>query len=237
MQNITFGEKRIVRMLAIAVALVFAIGAGSPSMATGDAESANSKISSFGVTQKTVYVKQGDTVKLPFVAYAKKRGKQLAKWESSAKSVATAAKGKSKGEITLTTNKTSKLAILAGDTVGKCKITLRADNAKITITVNVVKKAKPVKQKSLKIKGLIYAFGRNNLEFGQTLKLKPVFTKKATAIATWKSSKPKVAKVDAAGRITGVTSGWATITLKAGGKTKKMRVKVLKKGEGVDSMP
>jgi hypothetical protein len=36
--------------------------------------------------------------------------------------------------------------------------------------------------------------------------------------------------VNAAGRITGLTAGWTTITLKVGGKTKELSVKVLKEG-------
>jgi hypothetical protein len=55
------------------------------------------------------------------------------------------------------------------------------------------------------------------------------------AYATWKSSKPEVAKINAAGRITGVTAGWTTITMQVGGKTKKMLVRVLEEGSGVGS--
>jgi uncharacterized protein YjdB len=236
MQNIIFEEKRFVKFLVAVVILVLAIGGLSPSIAA-EQEDMDLKISSFGVTQKTIYVKKNSTIKLPFVAYANEGGEQLVKWKSDAKTVATVVKGKSNGEITLATNKTSKLTIHTGKIIGQGKITLSADNVIIVITVNVVKQTKPVIQKGLKIKGLIYAFDRHNLELGQTLKLKPVFTKKATVIATWKSSKPKVAKVDAAGRITGISPGLTTITLKVGAKTKKMSVRVLAEDTGVGSMP
>jgi uncharacterized protein YjdB len=46
------------------------------------------------------------------------------------------------------------------------------------------------------------------------------------ARVTFKSSNPKVAAVDKAGRVTAKSPGKATITIKAGGKAKRIRLTV-----------
>ncbi|MDR0519662.1 MAG: Ig-like domain-containing protein, partial [Clostridiales Family XIII bacterium] len=64
------------------------------------------------------------------------------------------------------------------------------------------------------------------IRVGQFMKLKAKFTKNATAIATWKSSKPKVAKVDAAGKLTALKKGTTKITLKVGNKKQVIKITV-----------
>jgi uncharacterized repeat protein (TIGR02543 family) len=184
------------------------------------------QVKSFGVTQKTIYVKRGKKVKLPLIAYTTAAGKQVVTWKASKNKVATVKKGKKIGTINLSGNKNAKLTIRAGKKLGTSKITLTAANGKkLVIKVKVVKQLKKVAASSVKI-GKLSKKKALRLKVGQVKKLTAKFTKKATAIATWKSSKPKVVKIDAAGRITVLKKGTAKITLKVGGKKKTLKVRV-----------
>jgi alpha-tubulin suppressor-like RCC1 family protein len=186
----------------------------------------SARVSSFGVTQRTVYVKRGKTVRLPYIVYATASGKQSITWKASKKKVATVRKGKASGKLTVNGNANAKLTIKAGKKLGTGKILLAAANGKkLTIKVKVVKKLKKVAKKSVKIKKLGKKAAKR-LKVGQTKRLRAKFTKKATAIATWKSSKPKVARIDAAGKLTLLKKGTAKITLKVGGKKKVIKITV-----------
>ncbi|MDR0519658.1 MAG: Ig-like domain-containing protein [Clostridiales Family XIII bacterium] len=171
-------------------------------------------------------MKRGKTVKLPFVAYSVIRGKQIVLWKSSKPKVATVRKGKAAGELSVKSNANSKLTIKAGKKLGTSKITLTTVNGKrFVIKVKVVKDLKAVAKKSVKIRKLTVKAAKR-LRVGQTKRLKASFTKKATAIATWKSSNPKVAKIDASGKLTAVKKGKAKITLKVGGNKKVIKITV-----------
>ena len=67
--------------------------------------------------------------------------------------------------------------------------------------------------------------GTVTLNLNGTLKLTATVTPAATV--TWKSSKKSVADVDGSGLVTAKKEGTATITAKAGGKTAKVKVKVV----------
>jgi alpha-tubulin suppressor-like RCC1 family protein len=184
------------------------------------------QMSGFGVTQKTVYVKRGKTAKLPFIAYAAVAGAQPLTWTASKANVATVEKGKATGKLTVSGNADAMLAIKAGKKPGSGKITLTSANGKkLAITVKVVKGQKKVTAKSVKISKLTQKAAKR-MKPGQVKTLKAAFTKKATAIATWKSSNPKVAKIDAAGKLTTLAKGTAKITLKVGGKKKVIKITV-----------
>ncbi|MDR0596872.1 MAG: Ig-like domain-containing protein [Clostridiales Family XIII bacterium] len=184
------------------------------------------QVASFGVTQKTVYVKRGKSAKLPFIAYATAAGAQTLTWTASKSNVATVEKGKATGKLTVIGNADAMLTIKAGKKPGSGKITLTSANGKkLVVKVNVVKSLKNVAKKDAKIKKLSKK-AANSLKVGQVKTLKAKFTKKATAIATWKSSNAKVAKIDAAGKLTTLTKGTAKITLKVGGKKKVIKITV-----------
>jgi alpha-tubulin suppressor-like RCC1 family protein len=201
-------------------------GAPEPGGGGGDHPSQNAQIASFGVTQKTVYIKRGKTAKLPFIAYAAAAGTQSITWAASKSNVATVEKGKATGKLTVSGNADAMLTIKAGKKPGSGKITLTSANGKkLAITVKVVKSQKNVTAKSVKI-GKLTQKAAKRLKAGQVKTLKAAFTKKATAIATWKSSNPKVAKIDAAGKLTTLAKGTAKITLKVGGKKKVIKITV-----------
>ena len=67
--------------------------------------------------------------------------------------------------------------------------------------------------------------GTVTLTVGQTLQLTATVT--PAAPVEWKSGKAKVAAVDAGGKVTALSEGSATITAKAGGKSAKVKVKVV----------
>jgi uncharacterized protein YjdB len=128
-------------------------------------------------------------------------------WRSSKKSVATVtATGKIKAKKT-----------------GTAKITATALNgkAKVTFTVKVVKKARKLIKVALKK-------APKSLKRGKTRVLKVKLTSaKATGVKiTFKSSKPKVLKVDKAGKLYAIKKGKAKITIKAKGKKKVITVVV-----------
>jgi hypothetical protein len=200
-----------------------------------NAQAATEESIAFGFTQKTIYVKRGKTVKLPFVVYTAEDGTRDVSWSTSDKKISTVKKGKGSGKITVTGNRTEKLTVIAGKKLGKSKITLSSGEKKTVLTVNVVSKAKAVR--AIKIKGLPGLPKARYIYAGKSLKLKPSFTKGATVIATWKSSKPEVAEVDAAGKLTTHSRGWVAITLKAGNKDKKVKIKVFGEGEDFDICP
>jgi predicted outer membrane repeat protein len=108
---------------------------------------------------------------------------------------------------------------------GKATITIRSQNGKkATVKINVAKKA--VKLKKFTLTGV--KKNALTLQKGKTkdLKIKLAQSKASDLKVTFKSSKSSVAKVDAAGRITAVKKGTATITVKAGSKTVKVKVTV-----------
>jgi alpha-tubulin suppressor-like RCC1 family protein len=186
----------------------------------------SARVIGFGVTQKTVYIKRGKKAKLPYIAYATAPGRQALTWKAGKKKVATVAKGKATGKLTVGGNADAKLVIKAGKKLGTSKITLTSTNGKkLAIKVKVVKSLKKVAKKSVKIKKLSKKAARH-LKAGQVKKLKAKFTKKATAIATWKSSNVNVARIDAAGKLTALKKGTAKITLKIGGKKKAIKIRV-----------
>jgi hypothetical protein len=185
---------------------------------------ANIKVNSIAASQKTVYVVKGKSAKLPYIISASAAGKVPVTWKASKKAVASVGSvKKANGTLSAATNKNQNLAIKTGKKLGTSKITLTSGGKKLVVNVKVVKRAKAVAKSSVKIKSLPK---KNVLKVGASKVLKPTFTKGATAVVTWKSSKPSIAKIDASGKIVALKKGKTTITLKAGNKTKKATITV-----------
>jgi uncharacterized protein YjdB len=112
-----------------------------------------------------------------------------------------------------------------GIKVGKTTITIQSHNGrKATVKINVAKKAVALKKFTLtgiKKNALSLTKGKT-----KDLKIKLAQSKASDLKISFKSSKSSVAKVDAAGRITAVKKGTATITVKVGSKTVKVKVTV-----------
>jgi hypothetical protein len=161
-------------------------------------------------------------VKLPFVAYTDAAGPQTLTWVASKPKVASVAKGKATGVVSVPGGADAKLAIKAAKKVGASKITLTAESgAKLVITVKVVKKAKVASKGAVKVKG-----APKKMKVGQSKVAKVKLPKNATVIATWKSSKAAIVKVDAAGKLTALKKGKVKLTLKAGKVKKVVKIKV-----------
>ena len=135
-------------------------------------------------------------------------GDKIKSWKSSNKNVATV---NSKGKIT-------------AKKVGKATITVTTKKgAKASVTVTVQKKA---------VKCTKIAVDKKSI----TLKVKKSYQLKVTKTpvttlekVTYKSSNKKVATVNSKGKITAKKAGKATITVKCGKKTIKVKVTVKKK--------
>ena len=154
---------------------------------------------------KKVYVVKGKSIKLKGVMTPGATTDKLT-WSSSKKSVATVKNGK-----------------VTAKKKGKAKITVKATSGKkATCTVYVVKKAKKSTGISLKKK--------KTMKVGAWILLMPTIKPaKSTDKIKWKSSKPKVASVNAYGFVKAKKSGKATITVKtARGKKVKCVITVKK---------
>ncbi len=158
---------------------------------------------------KTVYMKKGDKVTLKATVKGSGKYSKSVTWKTSKKSVATVS---SKGKVTAKKAGTAK--ITATSKTDKSK--------KATITIKVSKKA--VKNKTLKISPT-----KKTLKKGKslTIKIKKI-TKKTTDKITYKSSKKSVATVDAYGKVKAKKKGKATITVKCGKKSAKLKLTVKK---------
>ena len=116
---------------------------------------------------------------------------------------------------------TNKGVIKAGKKIGKAKLTITlASGKKKVVTVQVLNR----KVKTRNIKNLPATV---TLKKGATYKLSPVVIQiTSTHKLTYKSSNKKVATVTSAGKIKGVKKGIATIKVKSGTVTKKVKVTV-----------
>jgi uncharacterized protein YjdB len=165
----------------------------------------------------------GQTVTIPVVGYAANTasGKVKASWTASKSAVASLAKGKRSGSLAIPTGGTVKLKV-KGYRAGKSVIQVKtATGAKAKITVTVTKKA--VKTAKVRITGATKALavGRSGV-----LKAKVTSAKATAAVPTWRSSKPAVATVDAAGVVTAKAKGKTTITVKVRGQSAKRTITV-----------
>ncbi|MDR0520163.1 MAG: hypothetical protein LBG82_09005, partial [Clostridiales Family XIII bacterium] len=136
---------------------------------TSDLANPNGLVMGFAATQKTVYVKRGKTVKLPYIAYTTALGKQTITWKASKKKIATVRKGKAAGVLKIRGSVDSKLTIKAGKKLGMSKITLTATNGKkIVIRVKVVKNLRKVtKLPRIVVKGKKAAFAGKSVKAGK----------------------------------------------------------------------
>ncbi|NLW79442.1 MAG: hypothetical protein GXY32_08545 [Ruminococcaceae bacterium] len=164
------------------------------------------------LAQSSIRLAKGQTATIGAVVYYSdgSTGKALT-WKSSNEKVATVKNGK----ITAKSVKKNSTAT----------ITATAENGQSTkVKVTVLKSsAKAVKPTKVTISG-----AKKTLKVGKTAQLKvKVSPSTATGAAvTWKSSKTSVLRVDATGKITAQKKGTAKITVKAGGASATVTVKV-----------
>lgn len=157
---------------------------------------------------KTIYVKKGDKVTLKATVTGSGSYSKSVTWKSSKTKVATVKNGK------VTAKKAGTTTITATSKTDKSK--------KATIKIVVSKKAK--KNKTLKISPT-----KKTLKKGKSLTIKiKKLTKKTTDKITYKSSKKSVATVDAYGVVKAKKKGKATITVKCGKKSAKLKLTVKK---------
>ncbi|MDR1412482.1 MAG: Ig-like domain-containing protein [Actinomycetes bacterium] len=162
------------------------------------------------------YAEGGGMVdELVIPGYFKPAGKTVT-WKTSNKKVATVSKA-------------GKVSVKKGAKAGKT-VTITAKfggkSEKIKLAVGT-KKAKVTKFKVKGNKTFTLLPGLTTLAPGYSLSTKTVGTKSGYSVTTWKSSNKKVVTVDAAGSITTVGLGKATITAKAGSKSIKYTINVV----------
>ena len=155
--------------------------------------------------QTKVELKKGSTIALSAYGYEASGVRVPVTWSTSSASIATVSAGKIKAVRT-----------------GTAKITVTARGKSTSITVKVVSKSTSTKVKSvsakvpktMKVKAIAYTAGKFSPDYTRNAKL------------TYSSSKKSVVTVDAAGTLIAMKKGKATITVKAGKKSKKYTVTV-----------
>jgi uncharacterized protein YjdB len=164
---------------------------------------------------KRVTVEAGSSVVVPVVAYGaalSPAGKAEVTWKSSSPGIASpSAKKSASGHYQWKVGAAAALRIV-GKKVGTATVRLTTPTgAKLAIAVRVVKRATPATKVSITTKPGRLAVGQSKW---LSLTVKPA---SAYAKPVWRSSNSKVVKVDAAGRVTGLAKGKATVTVKVGG--------------------
>jgi uncharacterized protein YjdB len=212
---------------------VATVSASTPGGLKADVRvSVGHRVTGIAASSKVLYIAKGRTVKLPFVAYGNGvEPKASVSWSTSKKKVAGIVLKGSKpvsaasGQVEVSLDKNSAIKI-KGVKEGSSKLTLTVGGKKLTLKVKVVTKAKKVSGVKIATK-----VAKNRLTIGKTKVLKvAVSPKTATgAVVSWKSSKPAVISVDAAGRITAKKAGNAVISAKVGAKKVELKLKAVKK--------
>ncbi|MCD8015542.1 MAG: Ig-like domain-containing protein [Lachnospiraceae bacterium] len=161
----------------------------------------------FNTTAGTIALKKGTTTTALKVTYA--NGDSIKSVKSSKTSIATVSVSK-KGVITI-----------KGKKVGTATITVTlASGKKKTIKVKVQKAAVKTTKITVTSKSV-------SIKKGKTYTLAPVLTPiTSTQKITYTSSNKKVATVSSSGKITAKKEGTATITIKSGAKSVKVKVTV-----------
>jgi hypothetical protein len=196
-------------------------GPGDPGPPVSSTGSTRATVSALTTTFTSVRVVKGARVRVPIVARGSGEKVGAVTWKSAKPAVATPAKGVKSGALKAKLGAKTVLTVRAL-TVGSTKITATsAGGARLVLTVRVV--ARAVKVDAVKVTSRTARLGR-----GRSAVLAAAVTPaRATgAVAAWKSSRPGVAVVDAAGRVTAKKKGTTTITLVAGGKKTTRRITV-----------
>ncbi|MBQ9361159.1 MAG: Ig-like domain-containing protein, partial [Lachnospiraceae bacterium] len=163
-------------------------------------------VKSVKLNKKKATVVKGYKITLKATVSPKNATNQKVTWKSSNKKIATVS---SKGVVT-------------GKKKGTVKITVTTADGKKTASCTVTVK-NPVKVKSVKLNKT-----KATVKKGKTLKLKATIAPKnaTNTEVTWKSSKPKIAKVDKNGKVTALKKGTTTITVTTKDGKKKATCKV-----------
>ncbi|MCL2786902.1 MAG: Ig-like domain-containing protein [Micrococcales bacterium] len=207
-------------MVSQSLVLLFIVGAKAPGAEpsmdpsnrpnTSPPLSPAQNVTSIRAPQKVMYMPKGHRIALPKVAiYTKTPAKYKVAWESSNKKIVT----------------------ISGSTIfalrtGSAVVTAKAPGGKtFKLLVNVVGKRKAVA--GVAIKSLPKS---KAMKVGKSRFLKAKIksfnaTGSSGAVVRWKSSKPSVLSVDAAGKITAHKKGKARITLTVGGRKHTVTVR------------
>jgi len=158
------------------------------------------------LAQKTLALVAGKTASLTAVATTTDGSKAKLIWASSNPAVATVSQ---KGKVRAVAP-------------GSAKITVKAENGKkATLTVQVTDKAKALKKVAIKGLPRVMAVGDS---VAVSARLSPAAA--TGVVVKWQSSNSAVLAVDAAGTVTALAPGRASITLRAGGKKAVLQVEV-----------
>jgi hypothetical protein len=178
-------------------------------------------VRAIAASHKTVHVTKGRTLRVPLVAYAADDSPVTLFWETGrgrAATVVNSAKGgvyEPRGEVTSAANGAHVLKI-KGNRLGRTVVSVKSRNGQgIRIVVKVHRKGSAKPPGPLKV---LRAPKSSRLELKSSVRLKAKVASgiPVDAVARWKSSNPRVIKVDAAGRVSALKSGKAKVTVRVG---------------------
>jgi hypothetical protein len=181
-----------------------------------------------------VNVAKGATLKIPYVAIRSDStaAKTKVTWAVKGKAVRVQGSAKAKGSVKAKLDATSYLKV-KGIKTGTSTITLKLANGN-ALKLQVTVRAKAVAAKKVTVKAKpasLLKAGKLTLTRGQAT---PATTLKATVkpakatgnVVTWTSSNPKIATIDAAGRVTAKAKGKTTLKAKSGQVTTRITLTV-----------
>lgn len=192
------------KILSAILAVVMLLGIGLPVLAESPSD-----VTSVKFAQKSIRLVKGASVTLGVAAYTTDGSKAPLTFTSSKPKVA---KVSAKGKITARKAGSATISATA------------ANGAKATVKVKVLPTGSGVPVAKVTASGKTSKMTAGAVR-NISAKVSP--STATGAKVTYKSSKPAVLKIDAAGRMTALKAGKATVTVKAGGQAAKFTVKVL----------
>ncbi|MBR6159919.1 MAG: Ig-like domain-containing protein [Lachnospiraceae bacterium] len=169
------------------------------------------KVTGVKLNKKNASVGKGGKLTLTATVKPKNATNQLVTWKSSKPKIASV----------------DEYGVVKAKKEGTAKITVKTVDGKKTARCTVTVK------KAVKVTGVTLNKKKANVKVGKTITLKATVKPKKATIkeVTWKSSKPKIASVDANGKVKGIKKGTAkiTVTTKDGKKKASCTVTVKKR--------
>ena len=176
---------------------------------------------------RTITMRQGDTFRVPVVVRGNTNTNVTVNWRTGNARVATLVNNRASGQLSIRQNSNRMLTIRA-QRPGTTNITLRTLNGR-TITYRITVQRSALAVRDLRITNL----PRNNtMNRGQVRNLdmqrRAVRPGSATLSGQkrWTSSRPRVATIDGAGRVTAHNRGETRITLQIGTQTHRVTLRV-----------
>lgn len=216
-------SKGLVKAISPGAAQITATAAAS-NVSTSATVKVEASPQSLNSSLRTIKMKQGTSLKVPVIVRGRNNAVVPISWKTSNKNVSTFENNKSGGTLRIKQNANYDLNLKAVKP-GTTEIVLTSLNGK-TITYKVTVQAQSKKLKNVGI-GNLPAKNTLYLKKSRDLNIKLAPTDAGcSGKVQWASSKPQIASIDQAGRVTARKKGKTNITLRVGNKASKVTLTV-----------